>query len=299
MIASILIPSWNRKDNLLKTLSCLEKQEFDPKHIFDIIVVDDASTDGTWDAINNIKYFNLPQFRKFKPLRRENRTYWGAGPAKNTGAKESSEDSEVLIGIDSDVLLPPHVLQTYAEDYEVEKSDTRVIIGPYHFLQEPITHITENWWINKAPYMKYTPDIRLKSFQEHPFEEHLEGLGVALSSFGGNILIPRKLFFKAGGFDENPIVTQGEDGDFGMTMWECGAKSSYDMRLLGWHNPHPIDHQARNGNQAQLIEYLDTKHKVDLIKENGKVMRQRGVDWVVSDEIIKSAGYNIDDPFFK
>ena len=60
MNVSIVIPTYNRKPILEKCLFALENQKLN-KHIsnYEVIVVDDGSTDGTSSWINNNKS-NLP-----------------------------------------------------------------------------------------------------------------------------------------------------------------------------------------------------------------------------------------------
>lgn len=88
-IISVIIPTYNRAKNLEKLLLRL-KDQID--HQFEIIVVDDGSTDNTFDTVkkfNNLKYFKIDNHE---------RAY-----ARNYGAKKSK--GKYLNFIDSDDLV--------------------------------------------------------------------------------------------------------------------------------------------------------------------------------------------------
>lgn len=276
---SIIIPTWNRKENLYKTLTCLKRNvDTMERGQVEIIVVDDCSTDGTDEM--------LKEFVNIKVIKTENRVSWNASIPRNIGAKASSKGSQLLIFLDSDVSLPPDRIQRYYDLFFREADVNNVIIGPYNFLREPVDVTNENWYKEES-IKNYDGDIRFQSFVDHPVEEKNRGLGFALACFGGNIGIPRKLFFKAGGYDE--AVTSGcEDGDFGLTLWETGATFTLDMGLLGWHQPHPIAN-SRTKDISQMVKYIDEKHNMDLIKTTGEVYRTWGIDWKVPEVWLKES----------
>lgn len=58
---SIIIPTYNRIDFLIKTIESFQKQTFKD---FEIIIVDDGSTDNTFEVISNLNISNLKIFRK-------------------------------------------------------------------------------------------------------------------------------------------------------------------------------------------------------------------------------------------
>jgi poly-beta-1,6-N-acetyl-D-glucosamine synthase len=52
---SIIIPVRNEEKNIRHLYDCLFVQSY-PKKLFEVIIVDDHSTDNTWDIINNLHY---------------------------------------------------------------------------------------------------------------------------------------------------------------------------------------------------------------------------------------------------
>ncbi|HET9905373.1 MAG TPA: glycosyltransferase family 2 protein [Anaerolineales bacterium] len=105
---SVIIPTYNRKDSLLRTLDSLKRQSF-PAERMEVIVVDDGSSDDT-PTISSQKF----PFT-FRYLRQKNQ---GATAARNYGAQTSQ--SEILIFIDDDVIPSAQTLEALAEVYRQE-----------------------------------------------------------------------------------------------------------------------------------------------------------------------------------
>ena len=100
---SVIIPTYNRKDSLLRTLDSLGQQTF-PMDRLQVVVVDDGSTDDT----QTIASLQFPF--TFHYLRQKNQ---GATAARNYGATIS--ESEILAFIDDDVTISPQTLEAFAE----------------------------------------------------------------------------------------------------------------------------------------------------------------------------------------
>lgn len=97
MKASVIIPTYNRGPQMEGLLSSLEQQSF-PAHQFEVIVVDDGSTDGTRKILDT---WSRKKSVTLKSIHQENR---GPGAARNRGAEEAK--GEVLVFVDSDCWVP-------------------------------------------------------------------------------------------------------------------------------------------------------------------------------------------------
>lgn len=278
MKLTIIIPTKNRKENIFKTLITLQRQVVvQPKDV-EIIIVDDNSTDGTYAAISEY-FMDNPEIFKTTFQNTQKRDTWSASIPRNLGAQRANIKTDCFYFLDSDILLPPNRIQRLIEDWEADPDPNRVIIGPYHYAQKDIVTSNEDWYTENIT--GYQQDVRWKSFEEHRVAEKNIGVGYALACFGGSLLVPRPLFFKAGMYDEK--VTSGcEDGDFGLTLWETGAVFSLDKELLGWHNPHIIT-SDRTSDIPAMVEYIDRKHHMDLVKASGEAYRQWDISWQAPD----------------
>ena len=96
---SVIIPTHNRKNSLLRTLESVEQQSF-PMDLLEVIVVDDGSTDDTPSIVNQPFPFRL---------RYAGQNNQGATAARNYGATLSQ--TEVLVFVDDDVTITPQALE--------------------------------------------------------------------------------------------------------------------------------------------------------------------------------------------
>ncbi len=102
MLVSVVIPTYNRLPILKKCLDSLENQFLiDKINDFEIVIVDDGSTDGTIAWLeNNIETF--PHLRFFE------QSHGGPALARNLGVKKSN--GELIVFIDSDLIVDKYFL---------------------------------------------------------------------------------------------------------------------------------------------------------------------------------------------
>ena len=98
---SIIIPTYNRREEIKDLLISLKRQ--DCPSPFEIIIVDDGSTDGTRELLQSIAKEWGEQLRF---LSQDNR---GVGPARNLGIRHAQGD--ILVFVDSDCIAPPQWLK--------------------------------------------------------------------------------------------------------------------------------------------------------------------------------------------
>jgi len=240
MILSVTIPSRNRYDNLKGTLEALATQSMDKKD-YEVILVDDNSNDDTISLVNQFKdkmrlkyvFSNVP-----KPHT------WNASCIRNLGANIADASTIAYLFVDSDVMLPPTALVNYAEDLAINSE--RVIIGPYDFYKEGNTEIAQK-------------DVRSKKFEEVNKSDTFNTVFDGLSCFGGNIVIPKKIFWDVGGFDEDVHIGL-EDGSMGLKLWKAKTNFSYDGRTRGKHQWHETPIDRFPPNMKEHIDNLNMKH---------------------------------------
>mgnify|MGYP001572753632 CR=1 FL=1 len=104
---SIIVPVWNEETTILKTIFSLLKLNY-PKENISILIVDDGSTDRTWNVIQKFS-----RNKQIKLLRKEN-------GGKYTALNYALEfvDSELVGCLDADSFVHPEALKRIVAQFE-------------------------------------------------------------------------------------------------------------------------------------------------------------------------------------
>jgi len=129
MKISVIIPTYNEGENLVKCLESLSRQKGED---FEVIVVDDGSTDGSISKIKD-RISNL----RLKSLKILKQSHKGAGAARNLGAKLAQ--GEILVFVDADMTFDDEFLEKLIAP--IEKGITKGT-----FSKEEIVSNWENVW---------------------------------------------------------------------------------------------------------------------------------------------------------
>jgi len=118
---SIIIPARNEEENIGELLKALQEQTY-PKHLFEIIVVDDHSTDKTAEIIT--------QFPGIKLLQLKDDTI-NSYKKKAIEKGIAAASGELIVTTDADCIPPPAWLQTIASFKA--KTNAGFIVSPVVF----------------------------------------------------------------------------------------------------------------------------------------------------------------------
>jgi mycofactocin system glycosyltransferase len=216
---SIIIPVKNRSLDVEECLASLIPLDY-PKDKLEIIVVNDGSTDTTAKVIQsyNIKAIHLPQSI-------------GASACRNLAAKEAK--GELLAFTDSDCVVHPHWLR----ELSLYFYDERVgIVGGY----------VSNYY-NQSTLDRYEAVKSSLNMGPSPYKVE-NGKSSTAYVPSCNLIIRKKAFSEAGGFQEDLIV--GEDVDL---CWKT--------RKLGYHLLYvplgEVKHKHRNDVWQMLKRRFD------------------------------------------
>ena len=181
---TVLIPARNEEENIGKLLSSLEKQTY-PSHLFEVIVVDDHSTDNTAAVVNGYAFvklikLGLDNINSYKKK------------AIETGIAVASGD--LIVTTDADCIVPANWLKTIASFKE--KTNTVFIAAPV---------VLEN------------ESNLLQTFQALDFLV-LQGITAASVQKrfhnmcnGANLAYEKKVFFEVNGFTGIDHIASGDD----------------------------------------------------------------------------------------
>jgi glycosyltransferase involved in cell wall biosynthesis len=240
MDASIIIPTFNRKDVLRKCLHALDKQNF--VHPYEIILVDDGSNDGTRESVEELqKSLSIP----LTFLRQENK---GPAAARNLGIKKCS--GKILLIMGDDIVATPNLVKEHVDGHNNRRpKDSAAILG----------FVTWSPNIEVTPFMSWLE----KGGWQFPYRE-IEGkteiewkyLMTPNISFKREFLIQNHLFF-----DERFPYAALEDYEFGFRFFQKGGKLFYNPDAIGYHWHHTdLDSACQRmfcvGESAKILQEI-------------------------------------------
>ena len=115
--ASVIIPTHNRKNILFKTLKALNNQTYSADN-FEIIIINDGSTDGTEEMINN---FDSNPNILYKYIEQS-----GPAGARNRGIEICN--GNIVIFIDDDIIVNSEFIDSHVETQQ--KQEKIIAHGP-------------------------------------------------------------------------------------------------------------------------------------------------------------------------
>lgn len=124
---SVVVPFRNEAENLPSLLNSINTLNY-PKHLFEVILVDDASDDASIELIHKIlDSSNI----NFKITQNENTTSAPKKDAITTAIKQA--EFEWIITTDADCILPRYWLDSF--DEFVQKHNTACIVAPVTYFE--------------------------------------------------------------------------------------------------------------------------------------------------------------------
>lgn len=201
MRISLVIPTHNRCHLLRRCLHAATTQTYPD---YEVIVVDDASTDQTRDMVQR----EFPQVRYLRLERNQ-----GPAAARNVGIASAS--GEVIAFTDDDCELPADFLARLADGYAAHPD----VAGVGGYLAPPEGLAPTNLF---ARYDLYSTQVIYRA-GESPYLG-----GMECPAGGTNSMSYRRAILEAvGGFDPTFAVPGGEDADLKRRVVERGAQLLY------------------------------------------------------------------------
>ncbi|MCB0519641.1 MAG: glycosyltransferase [Lewinellaceae bacterium] len=203
---SIIVAARNEEENILGCLNTISQQNY-PSRLFEVIVVDDHSTDGTFDlaALFAKKHPN------FKAIRLADFLAKGEKVSFKKRAIETAivlAKGELIVTTDADCLVPKDWLMLLVSFYEKSKSpsDDRA-------LSQAFTKLN----FIAAPVIFHQEKNLLERFQSLDFLGMMcvTGAGIQLGwtnmCNGANLAYPKATFQEVNGFENIDRLASGDD----------------------------------------------------------------------------------------
>jgi cellulose synthase/poly-beta-1,6-N-acetylglucosamine synthase-like glycosyltransferase len=191
---SIVIPAFNEGKNIIECVRSLKAQGF-PKNDFEIIPVDNNSTDNTLELIKNLNITYTVECKK------------GPAAAKNAGIKIAT--GNIIAFIDADCIATKDWVKNIVSGFD--KPDVGCVAGSISAMGDDNLSPLERFLIEKG-HLSQTQHI------EHSF------LPFAATA---NAAYRKQVFDKIGLFDEKLFI--GEDADL---SWRMQLFTNYKIKYI-------------------------------------------------------------------
>lgn len=209
MNASIVVCSYNRADSLRETLLALKAQDSPASCQWEVVVVDNNSTDHTRSVVEQAQ-------RGWPGLRYEFESQQGLSHARNRGI--ACTKSDVILFTDDDVLPEPDWLRATLCGMEKHGADA---CGGYI---APIWESPPPAWLTERFYGFLA--VRTEREDDYPI------LSASQTPFGANMAFRRTVFDQVGPFDtsrgrKGNVLASGEDGEMFERILGAGLKAVF------------------------------------------------------------------------
>ena len=241
---SVVIPTHNRKEKLARLIRSILQSSYPPNKL-EIIVVDDASTDGTCKYIKKL-------FPQVKIIRNEKEKL--LAESRNIGIR-ASKGKYVFI-IDDDNIVDKDTIRKLVEF--MEKHPEVGVAGPLmYFLNDPkriwCAGVKRNYWttITKLVGFNTVDNGQLKK----PYESE---------DFPNAFMVRRELFEKVGLFNSKIFPIHYDEGDFCQRVIRIGYKVMVVPTARVWHDiPLPKLNRALTFHlKNPLRAYYATRNRI-------------------------------------
>ena len=256
---SVVIPTRNRCNQLRDAIVSTRNQTFSPDS-YEIIVVDNASTDDTRELVERLNQDGG------KPIRYMYEPRPGLHWARHAGARAAQ--GEILAYTDDDGAPTPGWVAALAQAFA--ETDCAAVGGPVHvcWLSEP------PWWATK-----------LYGFAHLDYGSERLELKWPHTIYGPSFAVRKSFLFEVGGFNPDTSVLDRlvGDGEVGLCrkIYAAGGKIVYEPGALVYHQQDGMrltlaNMRHRLAQQARFCAYADYKahHQstVRLLRRTGRML---------------------------
>ncbi len=219
MLLSVVIPSMNKVDLLTQTLTAVQQQDIGRSADWEVVVVNDGSTDGTADFLAGQEDWERPRLQIVTPPANV-----GRARARNLGARAAV--GKYLLFLDDDIVAPPGLLKAHLDVLEQHRNCGTIgyavtdpaLIDGLHFRYLD-SRGTARLPVGRAPARFFVTQ---------------------------NAAVPREAFLAIGGFDE-------EFSAYGFEDMEVAFRLEDHCELSFYALPEPVPRHVHHHTAAEYF----------------------------------------------
>jgi cellulose synthase/poly-beta-1,6-N-acetylglucosamine synthase-like glycosyltransferase len=204
---SVIVPAYNEAKNITNCLKSLSNQTY-PQEQYEIIVVDDGSTDQTPTLVQNFPGIRL--------IRQENQ---GPAAARNRGVQQAR--GEIVIFTDADCIPLPDWIAEMVRPFQ-QNPEIVAVKGAYETRQRG--------WTPRFVQLEF--EDKYDKLKKQRFIDFIDTYAAAYR---------RQIFLQAGGFSLDFHLPSAEDAELGFRIANKGYKMVFNpqARVIHLHPQSP------------------------------------------------------------
>jgi len=234
MRSSVVIPTFNRLDQLQTVIAAVRRQVRPPDIDLEIVVVDDGSSDGTSEWLES--QVDYPGFRAI------HQSNSGPAGARNRGVEATSGDLIIFLGDDTEP--QPGWLAAHLEEHRLfGNPGPLAVLGYTSFSPD-----------SESPFLRFINEygaqfgyLLIEDPHEVPFNFF----------YTSNISLPRSELVRLGGFREDFPAAAWEDIEFAYRAVADGLKIHYQPQARTLHRhcirPRTFCRRQRTSGRSAAI----------------------------------------------
>jgi GT2 family glycosyltransferase len=240
-----VILTWNKRDILVEGVRSVLAMDYPANRV---LVVDNASSDGSADAIRTI----FPDVRVI-----QNDQNYGAIQGKNVGFREALQSRpDYVFALDNDLVADPSAL---GEMVKLAESDPVIgLVGAKIYDYEEKDLI-----LSAGSKIDYTENV-LRQYGRGERDRGQFDRVMSVDHVGmGHVLIRHSVFEAIGLLDEGYVGYGYEDVDYCVRATKAGFQILYCPTAKVWHRPH-----SGVGVYSFRKKYLESRNAVRFMKQH-------------------------------
>jgi len=202
------MPTYQRRDSLLRTLHALARVEY-PSDRMELVLVCDGCTDGTAEMARSLR-LPFPTMVLEQP---------NQGPAAARNLALAHARGPMVLFLDDDVLPSPNLLAAHAEAHLEVPDQERVVIGTLMPAPSP-----------RSPWVQWELETVVRQYQAMTAEEYRPG---PRQFYTGNASVGLEYVTAVGGFDTG--FKRAEDVELAFRLQARGLRFVFRPDAEGLH----------------------------------------------------------------
>ncbi|MGF1425352.1 glycosyltransferase family 2 protein [Kitasatospora sp. LaBMicrA B282] len=279
MRVSVVIPSYNSRDQLGRLLRCLTGCQLGAGDSLEVVVADDGSTDGTGELVAqftaelDLVYLFLPRGAAS-----------GRAAARNAGIEKAG--GELIVMADADQLCGPGFILEHLRYHRLR--DDLVVVGPRHDLADgrfDDARLARGFDLAALPDV-VAPDGRELVLAE--FSENFDNLETCWHHmFSCNVSVRRAHLLSVGGFDEGFVGWGLEDSELGYRLRQAGHRFAFNPEAVVYQKGRDVTPDMFGEWRRNLAYFMDRHGSAPEVAAQAVICRafdpaDRSIGWLES-----------------